>query len=194
MTVLSKVIYVKVEGGYALFIIFILNVVAVFFCSGFFNKTPVVKDKNVEYDYNEKSVTIFIKLMTYFMPILLLIGLYFVNMTKILDIDSASNWVSFILAIVAFAMSLISLYQGETTFKKMMDILTEIKEKTNRTSDILTTSQTAPKLSPPSPEASGGSSNPKVNVNLGGTITALTANQGHVAKSEEPDPSGKKEG
>ncbi|WP_127580785.1 hypothetical protein [Paenibacillus koleovorans] len=140
VTVLNKIVFDFLDDSISLFITFLINSVAIFLCSLFFYKKPVVANDTEE--YNERSVTIFIKLITYFMPILLLIGLYFVNMSGVLDIDSANSWVSFILAIVAFAMSLISLYQGETTFKKMLDHLSHIKVKTdNLNSEIMSSAR-----------------------------------------------------
>ncbi|PQP82885.1 hypothetical protein C0Q44_16065 [Paenibacillus sp. PCH8] len=148
LTFLNKLIYDYVASGYSFFLIFILNISMILMYNAFFHKKQVVDETNVEYDYNAKSISILIKLLTYCMPIILLIGLYLVNLNGVLDLDSANNWVSFILAIVAFALSLISIYQSESTFKKMMEHLTDIKASSMEMNEAIQANSNKPVVSP----------------------------------------------
>lgn len=101
------------------------------------SKNKSVNSAELEMKIELQSVAIFIRILTYTLPILLFTGLYFISTTGKLEIESANSWVSFILGIAAFVLSLISLWQSqnynkqsETTFNRIFDLLNKISTET----------------------------------------------------------------
>lgn len=90
-----------------------------------------LKNKN---SVSEESISVFIKVLIYILPIIALIGLYFIsvlNQDNELGIKDANSWVSFILGIAAFTMALVTLWQSEGTYNKIFTALDELKRDTN---------------------------------------------------------------
>ncbi|MDV2883850.1 hypothetical protein RYX45_01560 [Alkalihalophilus pseudofirmus] len=134
LTIINTTLYSYLEGNnYALLTIFLINTVCLALVSVFFVKGK--DSNNVDSDEStvsvvEKSVEVFIRVLIFFLPIVVLIGLYMISSLGVLQLDSANNWVSFILSIAAFIMSLITLWQSQGTYNRIFDALDEIKTKT----------------------------------------------------------------
>jgi hypothetical protein len=106
--------------------------------------TQFINNKNDSLDHlestldsrmiSEKSISIFIRILLYTLPIAALMGLYLVSVMDnklTLGIEDANSWVSFILGIAAFVMSLITLWQSEGTYTKIFDALEDLKKNTD---------------------------------------------------------------
>lgn len=116
------------NSPFILMVIFILNSVVLIFGSLSISQKNNLAEKD---EITEKSVSIFIRIFIYLLPILTLVGLYLLNKMGKLGMEEANTWVSFILGIAAFVMSLITLWQGEGTYNKIFAALKNIEEKTN---------------------------------------------------------------
>ncbi|MED3761363.1 hypothetical protein P4555_20250 [Peribacillus frigoritolerans] len=131
------------DHSFIYFIIFLLNIGALFVLTQFYQKNNKrVLDSDEETEISEQSVAIFVRLFIYIFPIVALFGLYLVSVlddNNKLGIEDANSWVGFILGIASFVMSLITLWQGEGTYKKMLSTLEDVRRDTDaikRNTDI----------------------------------------------------------
>lgn len=129
------------DAPYIYFIVFLLNIIALFILTQFYQKqSNQTQTDNTE--VSEKSVAIFIRLFIYIFPIAALFGLYVVSILddqNKLGIEDANSWIGFILGIASFVMSLITLWQGEGTYNKIFSALEDLRRNTDdikRNTDI----------------------------------------------------------
>jgi hypothetical protein len=129
------------DTSYIYFIVFLINIVALFILTQVNQKQNVNSEKNEE-EISEKSVAIFIRLFIYIFPIVALFGLYGISILdndNKLGIEDANSWIGFILGIASFVMSLITLWQGQGTYNKIFSALEDLRRNTDdikRNTDI----------------------------------------------------------
>lgn len=127
------------KSKFVFFIIFFVNVVAFNILLKIFTKRQI-NDVDIT-NITNKSVSVFIRVLIYLLPIVVLIGLYLLSYlqkgTVFLNLQEANSWVSFILAIAAFVMSLITLWQSEGTYNKIIEHLENIGKDTYHISKSL---------------------------------------------------------
>lgn len=123
------------SNSFIYLIIFLTNTITFIIITQFYKNTEIKEgNKEEALVISEKSVGIFIRILLYLLPIVGLIGLYLVsvlNSKPELGIEDANSWVSFILGIAAFVMSLVTLWQSEGTYNKIFDALDELRRKTD---------------------------------------------------------------
>lgn len=125
------------EYPYLYIVLFIVNLIAIAASALLIKASDELKGLKKSDDTKnttEESVSVFIKVLIYTLPIIGLIGLYFIsvlNKGNELAIEDANSWVSFILGIAAFTMALVTLWQSEWTYSKIFTALDELKIDTN---------------------------------------------------------------
>ncbi len=118
---------------YLYLVLFLFNLITVAVASVLMKIPPEFKNqtkKNKSDTVAEESMSVFIKVIIYTLPIVALIGLYFISLMGAgsgLAIEDANSWVSFILGIAAFTMALITLWQSEWTYSKIFNALDQLK-------------------------------------------------------------------
>jgi hypothetical protein len=171
----NTLLYSKFKNSpFILMIIFLINSTVLIFGSLAISQQKSNQGSTDE--VTEKSVSIFIRVLIYLLPILTLVGLYLLNKIGKLGMEEANTWVSFIMGVASFVMSLITLWQSEGTYNKIFDALRKIEDKTNSIEKDQASIATL----------LGISKSPGLNLN-NDVVQSILRSQIEVVKKEEPN-------